>query len=175
MQTKTKITMNVEKQGVTPMIYAVQGDKHSRSIEITLTSNGVPWEPPAGATVQVGYTLPGGSQGRYSTTNGNAAGSISGNKVTVIIAPQVLSKAGKVDLAVTLISGDTEISSFPVMLQVTARPGYEGGQDTGGETGGGSQDGSCNITEEYINSLIDAKLAEFTPAAPTYTGEVEVE
>lgn len=175
MYIKTKFTMNVAKQGITPLIYAMQGDQHSRSIEITLTSDGVPWNPPVGARVQVGYTRADGTQWTYDKLpNGDDAGSIEGNVVSVIIAPQVLTRPGKVDLAVTLISGDAQISTFPVMLQVTPRPGYGGGQGTGGETGGGSQDGSCNITEEYINSLIDAKLAEFAPAAPTYTVEVEV-
>ena len=175
MYIKTKITMNVAKQGITPLIYAMQGDQHSRSIEITLTSDGVPWSPPEGASVQVGYTGADGAQLTYTKlSNGNDAGSIAGNVVSVTIAPQALTRPGKIPMTVTLISGDTQISTFPVMLQVTARPGYGGGQGTGGETGGGSQDGSCNITEEYINSLIDAKLAEFTPAAPTYTVEVEV-
>lgn len=33
---------------------------------------------------------------------------------------------------------------------------------------------SSGVTDEHINALIDAKLAEL-PAVPTYTGEVEVE
>lgn len=34
--------------------------------------------------------------------------------------------------------------------------------------------GGSTVTDEHINALIDAKLAEL-PAVPTYTGEVEVE
>ena len=145
MQTKTKITMNVAKQGITPLIYAMQGDQHSRSIEITLVSDGVPWSPPEGASVQVGYTGADGAQLTYTKRpNGDPAGSIAGNVVSVTIAPQVLTRPGKIPMTVTLISGDTQISTFPVMLQVTARPGYGGGEiDPGG-------------------------------TAPTYTVEVEV-
>jgi hypothetical protein len=36
------------------------------------------------------------------------------------------------------------------------------------------QGGGSTVTDEHINALIDAKLAEL-PAVPTYTGEVEVE
>lgn len=36
------------------------------------------------------------------------------------------------------------------------------------------QGGGGTVTDEHINALIDAKLAEFTPPAPTYTVEVEV-
>ena len=34
--------------------------------------------------------------------------------------------------------------------------------------------GGSTVTDQHINDLIDAKLAEFKPTVPTYTGEVEV-
>ena len=149
MYIKTKITMNVAKRGITPLIYAMQGDQHSRSIEITLLSNGVPWEPPAGATVRVGYTRGDGTGGSYDRLpDGSAAGSIDGNKVTVSIAPQVLSKAGRALLAVTLSLSGWEISTSPVAVQVAARPGYNAGPEEGGSGGGLiiTDDGNGNVT-----------------------------
>lgn len=151
------IAVDLAVPRILPPVKMMQGDQYSRCIEISLTCDGVPWEPPAGATVQAGYTRADGTKWTYTTLpNGAAAGSIAGNVVSLAVAPQVLSKPGQFPLAVTLLSGDTQISTFPVMLQVTARPGHGGGTESGDSAGGSGSGGA--ITEEYINSLIDAKL-----------------
>ena len=141
-----KVKMNLQCRGnsIVAPVTAMQGDS-GRILELALLDGQTPWEPPEGARVQVGYTRADGTPWTYDKLpNGDDAGSIEGNVVRVTIAPEVLSKPGKIPMAVTLISGDTQISTFPVMLQVTARPGYGGGEiDPGG-------------------------------TAPTYTVEVEV-
>ena len=158
MTVTRKIAVDLAVPRILPPVAMMQGDQYSRRIEITLTNEGVPLEPPAGTTVQVGYTRSDGSKGTYDALpNGSAAGSIAGNVVTLDVAPQVLSKPGQFPLTVILLSGDTQISTFPVMLQVTARPGHGGGTESG-DSGGGSGSGGSTITEAYINSLIDAKL-----------------
>ena len=167
MTVTKKITMDVNRTGIPPLLYAMQGDQYSRHIEITLTCDGASWEPPEGVTVQAGYTRADGTQWTYTKLpDGNQAYSIEGNIINLTVAPQVLSRPGKIPMTVTLISGDTQISTFPIMLQVTARPGYVSGAESGGV--------EEMTLEKYINDLIDEKLADL-PAIPTYTGEVEVE
>ena len=126
-----KIEIDLAAPRLQPPIRVMQGDAYSRRIEISLMNDGTAWEPPDGVAIRVGYSRVDGTRGFYDTLpDGSAAGSVDGNTVTVAIAPKMLTAPGGVPLAVTLILGDAEISTFPVMLQVAARPGYGGAADS---------------------------------------------
>lgn len=78
-----------------PKVEALQDDQYSRDVQITLLSDGAPWEVPEGASVIVNYIKPDGLGGEYDTMpNGDTAWSASGNVLTVKLAPQVLTVAG---------------------------------------------------------------------------------
>lgn len=121
-----KVEIDFTKQSL-PEIEVMQGDRNSRSIEITLKGAEGEWNAPEGTTVCVGYCRADGTKGLYDTLpDGTAAGYVVGNVVTLAIVPQVMATAGVVQLSVSLLSGDTVISTFPVVIHVRPLPGYGG-------------------------------------------------
>lgn len=100
-------------------IDAVQGDS-ARAVEFSLTENGEAWPVPEGTTVMVHYCRPkSGEGGSYDTLpDGTSAYVISEDKVTVYLAPQVVSVPGFVNLQVTLLNDGAEVTSFTVEVYV---------------------------------------------------------
>lgn len=119
------VTVDLLRQSsIAQVVHAVQDDKYSRDICFAILSGGQPWTVPAGATVTVRFLKPDGTGGNYDTMpDGGAAATIEGNTVTVKLAPQVLTVAGKVRLAMSLESGGTKINTFTVVIQVESNPG----------------------------------------------------
>lgn len=124
---EVNIDLAFAPSGVALPIKVMQGDVYSRWIAFTLTSNGTAWTAPEGVGVCIGYQKPDGSKGIYDTMpDGTAAWSVDGNVVAVAIAPQVMADPGEVELAVSLLSGEAVLSTFPVWVQVQSLPGYDG-------------------------------------------------
>lgn len=118
-----KINMNMDRAGVMPRVDVVQGDANTREIQFSLFSGGQAWEVPTDAQVLVRYKKANGAGGTYDTmSDGAAAAVVSGNTVTVTLAPQALSADGSVSLAVTLVKGEAELSTFAVQLNVMKNP-----------------------------------------------------
>ena len=118
-----KINMNLDKAGAMPRVDAVQGDANTREIQFTLYSEGQPWAIPADAQVLVRFSKPDGTGGTYDTLpDGTAASVVSGNTVTVTLAPQVLTAAGAATLAVTLVQGTQELTTFSVLVNIIKNP-----------------------------------------------------
>lgn len=125
-----KIEMDLSRRGVTPRIDAVQGDALTRQIQLELYSNGTAWEIPEGVSALVRFVKPDGTGGIYDTLpDGTTACTTEGNTVSVILAPEVTTVSGAVLLAVTLIHGDAELSSFALTINVQHNPNatVEGG------------------------------------------------
>ena len=122
----TKIKTDLALSGEAPLAEAVQDDKYSRDLEISLFCGGVPWTVPAGARAVVRYLKPDGTGGSYDTLpDGRAACTISGSVVTVALAPQVCAVSGMARLAVGLLRQDAEIHTFGINLLVHRNPGIE--------------------------------------------------
>lgn len=116
--------MDLTHKQNTIRVDVVQDDKYSRDIEFTLTENGVAWQIPDGATAVVRYKKPDGTGGNYDTLpDGSTAYQISGNVLTVALAPQVCTVQGTVQLSVGLIQGSAEINTFTVNIVVHPNPG----------------------------------------------------
>ena len=114
-----KIKMDLVRQGVTPKINVVQGDVYSRKLIISLLSDGHPWRIPENTIAIVRYVKPDRSSGMYDTlADGKKAISFSGNKLSILLAPEMLTLAGNVSLAVTLMLGEKRLSTFSVLLFV---------------------------------------------------------
>lgn len=125
-----KIKMDLSRRGPLPKIDAVQGDALTRQIQLEFYSNGTAWEVPDGVSAVVRFVKPDGTGGIYDTLpDGAAAYTIEGNTVSVILAPEVTTVSGAVFLAVTLIQGDAELSSFALTIHVQHNPNatVEGG------------------------------------------------
>lgn len=116
--------MDLTHKQNTSRVDVVQDDKYSRDIEFTLTENGVAWQIPDGTTAVVRYKKPDGTGGNYDTLpDGSTAYQISGNVLTVALAPQVCTVQGTVQLSVGLIQGSAEINTFTVNIAVQPNPG----------------------------------------------------
>lgn len=126
-----KINLDLqEARSIMPVIRTVQDDKYSRDLELTLTSGGQAWNPPAGATVVVRCRKPDGTSCNYDMLpDGAAAYSILANAVTVKLAPQVLTVPGRVSLSVAIVSGEAQLHTFPMELEVQANPGLSPASD----------------------------------------------
>ena len=123
MEVIHNITIDMVRKGVTPRVYAMQFDTDTRNVQVQMLSNGEPWEPPQGAVISLSYRKSDGTKGFYNLLEENvSAVHVSGNLVTVTLAKQVLTVAGKVDAALIVHSGDLRIATFPFEIHVTADP-----------------------------------------------------
>ena len=123
-----KLNMDLVRRGIKEVINAVQSDTYCRDLQITVTAGGVAVEFPEDVTVRGSYRKADGTRGIYDTMpdGKTAAGSVAGNVVTLSLAPQLLTAAGTAELAVQLISGETLLNVFPILVDVAPLPGFGG-------------------------------------------------
>ena len=142
-----KIDMDLAWRGVAPCINVVQGDTKTRQIVFSLYSGGTVFEIPEDAQVLVRYTGPGWRSGNYDTLpDGAPATSISGNTVTVILAPPVTAVPGVTGLAVTIVQGEAELTTFALPVNVWDNP-----------TGAVSESGDYNSVAGLIPAPMSAR------------------
>lgn len=123
MIVKHKIDMDLVRREILPCINAVQDDKYSRDLVISLYENGLVFTPDEDCAVLVRYRKPDRTVGIYDTMpDGTLGWSIAGNVVTVALAPQVCTVPGSVELTVALLKGQMELSCFSMQLLVQPRP-----------------------------------------------------
>lgn len=114
-----KIGLDLMVPGEMPRIFAVQDDCYCRNLEITLTSGGETWEVPAGAAVLVRFRKSDSTGGEYNTLpDGTSCWTAEGNVLNVALAPQVLTVPGMVHLAVSIIDGVQQVTTFAVGISV---------------------------------------------------------
>ncbi|MBQ2926981.1 MAG: SGNH/GDSL hydrolase family protein [Oscillospiraceae bacterium] len=124
MMIANKITMDLQNPTYVPTIQVMQKDWYSRSIELTLLAGGEIWEIPAAASAWVSYRKADGKGGDYDTLpDGTQAWSAEGNVLTILLAPQVVTTRGPVQLAVTLMEGIETLSTFLILLNVQSAVG----------------------------------------------------
>ena len=155
-----KANLDLNDPGQTPRFNAVQDDRYSRNLELTLYSDGVSWPIPEDAAVLIRYSKPDGTGGEYdSLPDGSAAWAVEENVLTLALAPQVLTVPGMVSLSASLISGDQQITTFAVCLNVKT-----------------SVLGNVAESEDYVRVLtlgtVEALAMEDGPTA-SITGTVE--
>ena len=119
MKLSHKIKMDLIRQGISPRVSVVQGDAYTRRLDIALYADKRPWKVPANAAVLIRYRKPDRTSGSYDTlADGTNAISVSGNLVSILIAPEVLNIAGTVTLMVTILLGEQRLSTFHIDLVV---------------------------------------------------------
>lgn len=118
-----KISIDVMKPAQTPVIHAVQGERESRIVEMTLLADGNPWEIPAGAFLTVRYGRSTLSGGYYDTLpDGTPACGYDGNIVTMVLAPQMVAEAGAVLTQVEILHDQQMLATFAFRLMVEVNP-----------------------------------------------------
>ncbi|MBQ7801713.1 MAG: metallophosphoesterase [Oscillospiraceae bacterium] len=119
MLTTQKVTMDLWKECPPHRLQASQDDCYTRAIEFTLLAGGDPWEIPEDAAVVIRYSKEDGKGGEYDTLpDGTTAWSIDGNRLTVLLAPQVLTVAGSVKLDAVLLRSEAVLSTCSVYIRV---------------------------------------------------------
>lgn len=112
--------MDLNRCKATPVIHAVQDDRYSRNIELSLLADGMAWPVPERVAVRIRYSKPDGKGGDYDCLpDGSCAWSADENRLTLALAPQVLTVPGAVRLAVTLMQDQIQISTFAIVLDVS--------------------------------------------------------
>ena len=119
MMINHKVKIDLVRQGIPPKIHVVQGDTYTRKLSIALFSDRRPWRIPENTVALIRYLKPDRTSGTYDTlADGTPAVSISGNTVTVLVAPEALTLAGDVSMVVTLILGEQRLSTFEIDIWV---------------------------------------------------------
>ncbi len=118
------IAIDLVKKLVPPRVYVMQYDTNTRIVEIELTANGEKWTPPEGVSFALSYRKPDGKRGFYNKLSENvSAVTVEENKISVILAHQVLTTPGMVDAALVMNNADMErLASFPFEIHVVADP-----------------------------------------------------
>jgi hypothetical protein len=158
-----KITIDLARRGVKPVIDAVQNDTGTRNVELSLFANGVPWEIPADTSFLVKYERQDGTGGSYDTLpDGNKAYFTLGNMVTFVLVSPALSKPGQIDVQLQMDVGDGVLSTFSFLInaekEVTA---------SGTTTDEDYTNIQAIIKKEVEDALDDAKTVRYTPQTLT--------
>lgn len=159
----TQISSDLMSPGFPPLVHAVQGEQYSRQVLMHLYNGGTPWTVPGGVDIALRYQKSDGTVGYYDTLpDGQKAWSAEENRVTIQLAPQMLTVAGGVDAQLELIQNQSILASFPLRLKVS-----------------GNLAARVMQSEDYVNwlqwmtsqleqALKDAAASgEFTGPAPT--------
>ena len=118
-----KMALDFARSGIRQRVYAVQGDSYARCLEIAMHENGAAWELPTGASAFLRYRKPDGTGGMYDTLpDGTQAWSAQGNRVCFILAPQMLSVPGIVQVQLEIVSGASNLASFAFLVEVEPDP-----------------------------------------------------
>lgn len=124
-----KMTVDLARKTIVTEVDAVQGDS-AIALEMTLLSDGAAWVVPGDASVIVRYGQ-GSACGTYDTlSDGTPAWTAKSNVLTVRLAPEVCGTAGKTELQVTILRGNSQISTFRMSVNVQ---GELSGSDVPGE------------------------------------------
>lgn len=115
----SKLTVDLQRPGIMPTVHTVQNDRYSRNLEIAMYDNGVPWIIPAEAAVMIRYSKFDGTGGEYDTLpDGTTAWTAEGNVLTIALAPNVLTLPGGVELTVSMLAGEKQLSASQIRLSV---------------------------------------------------------
>lgn len=164
-----EVAIDVMHMDVPEMLHAVQSDQYSRNIKFTLFANGSELTIPPDTKITISCSKKDGTNCNYDTMpDGSAAADISGNTVTVKLAPQVLTVVGKVMLNIAMDSGGTKLHTFSLMIMVQANPGLQVVSSNYFKISGTVADSGWT-PNKYLGTDADGKVVE--KDAPTGSGE----
>ena len=116
-----KLRMDLEGKEGRKWIEVNQWDTNTQQIRLSLFSQMKAWLIPADAAVMICYKKPDGTRGMYDTlSDGTAAWSAAGNKLTLELAPQMLTAAGTVTFQTKILQQEKVVHTFAV--EIVVRP-----------------------------------------------------
>lgn len=154
-----QVTMDLTGSGAYERVDAVQDDRYSRNVELRLLENGAPWMIPENVQVIISYCKSDGTVGQYDVLpDESAAWSISENRLTIALAPQVLTGAGGAIMSVRMLQNQKVLNTFAFIVNVRANLAAEMPETEGG------------MSEDYLNVVFAGKLDRSGWAANMYLG-----
>ena len=119
-----QFTADLLVKGFTEHLCAMQCDAMTRAVAVTLTAGGTAWTPPADTAVSVAFRKPDGKKGWYDKLpDRSSACSVSGNVVTAVLAPEVLTAAGEVRATIVFQDADLhQLATFGFSILVEKNP-----------------------------------------------------
>lgn len=123
MKITHKITADLQNSTVPPRLAMVQCDYNSREVEVTVTSGNKAWIPENMETVFLRYRKSDGTGGSYDALpDGTKAWAVEENRVTVCIAPQMLTVPGLVEAQLVLKYDKQYVATFSFYIVVERDP-----------------------------------------------------
>lgn len=120
------VSMDLMKNNRSETTHAVQDDRYSRNLEISLFANEAPWTAPENTSFLIRYSKSDGKGGEYDTLpDGSKAWAMEDNILTIALAPQVLTVPGPVSLSVRMILDKQQLSTFTFLINVSPAVGME--------------------------------------------------
>lgn len=174
--------MDLAAHNPTPIIHIKQGDVWAHAIVLTVYEAGEAWSgawqiPASGGTAEVSavvrYRKPDGYCGTYDKMpDGSPAVAVSGNTLTIALAPQLAAVPGTVDVDVQINAPQTVIATytrtiaiFNIRLKVEAHP-----MNTQNVEGGSYE---CTTLQE-INAALSKTVRTVNGTKPDNSGNVQV-
>ena len=118
-----EMKMDLARRNEVPRIDVAQDDRYSRELRILLYNQGRLWKPEPGTEVMVHYVKPDGTGGSYDVLpDGTPAWRMEGGCLVAALTPQVCTVPGAVQMSVSLMKGDAQVSTFQIELEVHANP-----------------------------------------------------
>lgn len=123
MLVTTKIKLDLQRPSYPVVVNAVQGEQNTRQLELSLYSGSVAWMVPDNVSVAMRYCKPDKTKGYYDTMpDGSASFTVSENRVSALLAPQMLTVPGTVVAQIVLHQGTQTLATFPIHIRVEADP-----------------------------------------------------
>jgi hypothetical protein len=116
---KLKIKTDLINQTTHPVVMVPQYDGDCRELEIELYAAQEPWQIPEDVNVRFYYARADGTGGSYEVLeDGSPSWSAEGNKLTLMLIPQMFSKAGNLAAKVEFLQGDQWLNTFGFWIRV---------------------------------------------------------
>ena len=145
-----KLKLDLQRKGELQRIDVVQGDALTRQVDLVLENGGKPWLFPICEPV-ARYCKPDGTMGVYDTLpTGAPAFSYAGNMLTLVLAPQMLTCPGVVQVQVEMNDQELKLATFTFLVVV----------EPGVALYGESED-YVNWTKIFLPQTTGAKVGQF--------------
>lgn len=168
MLVTTKIKLDLQRPSYPVVVNAVQGEQNTRQLELSLYSGSVAWMVPDNVSVAMRYCKPDKTKGYYDTMpDGSASFTVSENRVSALLAPQMLTVPGTVVAQIVLHQGTQTLATFPIHICVEADP----------SAGAVTSEDYVNWAQ-WIESELDAYLEQLKTSGEflggTFVGDVNM-
>lgn len=120
-----EVTINLSYRHSSAVVDVLQGDS-GRALAVHFRNGEEAWQIPADADILMQYQCQDGTGGVFdSRMDGTPAYSVNGDTLTICLIPQICAVAGCTRMQITIMSGGSQITTFPVEIRVAEQVNTE--------------------------------------------------